>query len=187
VTEEDCGFHWFIDEALERLYAVSKYYTLQNSRSNLMTSHVLQLKRDREYAVPIAQALALIATNSYKDLLDVDLVVPVPLHSTKRTERGFDQAEEIGRALSLLLNRPIGCHLVKTRNVSIHSIPRLMDKINEVEGLYSCSEDLGEKSVLLVDDVATSGLDLGECARVLRLSGASRVRALVGGRTVFRT
>jgi len=124
--------------------------------------------------------------NRYRELSGVDFIVSVPLHPDKRIERGFDQAEEIGQKLASLLNKPFISPLVKTRNVSIHSIPRLMDKLEAVKGLYSCTRNCDDKQFLLVDDIATSGLDLAECAKALKESGAFKVDALVAGRTVFR-
>jgi len=186
VTEENCGFHWFLDEALHRIYAPGKYYTTLNFRTNDLTRHVLALKKDQKYAIPIALALSLTLHNRYRELLDVHFIVPVPLHPDKRTKRGFDQAEEIGQKLASLLSKTFISPLVKTRNVSIHSIPRLMDKLEAVKGLYSCTGDYDGKQLLLVDDIATSGLDLAACAKALKESGAFKVDALVAGRTVFR-
>jgi len=186
VDEKDCGFHWFLDDALKRIYSVSTYYTSLNSRTNLMTKHVLSLKNSQGYATPVAQAMALTVKKKYAELLDADLIVPVPLHADKKAQRGFDQAEELGRLLGCLLRKPFANPIVKTRNESIHSIRQLPEKMERVKGLYSCSESLKRKRILLIDDIATSGLDLGECAKVLRQSGALQINALVAGRTVFR-
>ena len=98
---------------------------------------------------------------------------------------GFDQAEEIGTGLAGLLNIQFSNLLVKTKNISLHEVTSLPEKIEAVKGLYSCDAKLHGERILLVDDTATTGLDLGECAKVLRQHGASGICGFVGGRTVF--
>ena len=187
MTEDDCGFHWFLDPALTRIRAVSVYYTVQDPRDNLMTKHVLSLKTDREYAVPIALAQALILHVYSLDIDEIDAIAHVPIHQEKKRDRGFDQGEEIATHLSTILEKPRSNVLVKTQNIILHSIPGgLMARREKVRGLYGSSALLHRERILLVDDIATTGLDLAECAKVLKQAGAGQVNGLVGGRAVFR-
>jgi predicted amidophosphoribosyltransferase len=151
-----------------------------------MSRHVLLLKKYKDYAVPIALALGLIATTDKSEVDKCDLIAHVPIHVDKRKVRGFDQAEEIAIILSTLLNKPCSNALVKTQNIELHSAGGLMDRIVRVKGLYSCDEAFHGERILLVDDIATTGLDLAECAKILHEKGTSTVNGLVGGRTVFR-
>jgi len=151
-----------------------------------MSKHIRALKTDKEYAIPIALAQALMIKNQQVGFDSIDMIVSIPIHADKRRTRGFDQAEEIGTNLARLLSKQFSNILVKTQNISLHEITSLPDKIEKVKGLYSCDRTLHGERLLIVDDTATTGLDLGECAKILRQSGASLVRGFVGGRTVFR-
>jgi predicted amidophosphoribosyltransferase len=152
-----------------------------------MTEHILSLKTTREYAIPIALAQALVLRAYGLDIDDIDAIAHVPIHEEKKRSRGFDQAEEIANHLCVMLDRPHSDVLVKTQNIILHSIPGgVMARREKVKGLYGSSALLHGERILLVDDVATTGLDLAECAKVLRQAGADVVNGLVGGRAVFR-
>jgi len=111
------------------------------------------------------------------------IVVPVPLHSSKLRQRGFNQAEEIARAALKNLNRG-GLKLatgILDRKRATESQTGLSDhqRQQNVRGAFVVAapgEIAGKnKDVLLVDDVFTTGATVGECARVLRRAGADRV------------
>ncbi len=186
VEEPDCGFHWFIDEALERVHAVSIYYTLQDQRDNLISRHILRFKDQRDYAFPLGLAMALYIRKIAPELSGYDAIVPVPIHPDKRLQRGYDQAEEMAKVLSCQIGVRVITPIRKVTNLSLHTVPTLPDKIAQVKGLYECAQELSAKKVLLIDDTATTGLDLGECAKALKEKGSSQIRGLVAGRTVLR-
>ncbi|HZI55415.1 MAG TPA: ComF family protein [Verrucomicrobiae bacterium] len=114
-------------------------------------------------------------------LPDSLLVVPVPLWSGKRQMRGFNQAEAIARAFlrfqtsgSIQLDTSI---LVRLRDtVSQTGLTRHQRRAN-VRGAFTVMDPAKVKgrSILIVDDVMTTGATAGECARVLRRAGAKEV------------
>jgi ComF family protein len=109
------------------------------------------------------------------------VVVPVPLHSSKLRQRGFNQAEEIARAALKNLNRSgltLAAGVLKRRRAT-GSQTGLSDhqRQENVRGAFvvASPEAIADKDVLLVDDVFTTGATVSECARVLRRAGADRV------------
>jgi ComF family protein len=114
-------------------------------------------------------------------LPDSLIVIPVPLWSGKRQMRGFNQAEAIARAFlsvqsggSIQLDTSI---LSRTRDtVSQTGLTRHQRRAN-VRGAFTVlkPERIKGRSVLIVDDVMTTGTTAGECARVLRRAGAKEV------------
>ena len=109
------------------------------------------------------------------------LIVPVPLAAAKRRARGFNQAEEIVRAFcreqaasSIQLHTT---SLVRTREtVSQTGLTREQRQAN-LRGAFAVlhREDVQGKTILLVDDVMTTGATAGECARALLRAGAKEV------------
>jgi ComF family protein len=114
------------------------------------------------------------------DLPEQTLVVPVPIWKGKRRARGFNQAEAIARAfLSLKPSRSIQLDtssLVKTRETASQTGLTRPQRRANVRGAYAArAEKIRGRSILLVDDVMTTGTTVNECARVLRRAGAKEV------------
>ncbi|BDQ33545.1 ComF family protein [Pseudodesulfovibrio portus] len=110
-----------------------------------------------------------------------DVIVPVPLHSRRLMWRGFNQATEMSRLLSRKLGRPMLQNgLVRTRNTVPQT--RLGHRERQANIKDAFTADPGQvrgKTVLLVDDVYTTGATLRECARTLNRAGAAAVEVLV--------
>jgi ComF family protein len=113
---------------------------------------------------------------------DVELVVPVPLHPQRLVERGFDQAALL--AMPVARRRGIRCApraLIRTRPTPPQaSLDRAARSANVADAfLCPVPEKVRGRSVLLVDDVRTTGATLASCVDVLRRAGARDVRTLV--------
>ncbi|MGZ4889963.1 MAG: phosphoribosyltransferase family protein, partial [Candidatus Angelobacter sp.] len=114
-------------------------------------------------------------------LRDSLIVVPVPLWSGKRNARGFNQAEAIARTFmdfqtsrSIHLDTSI---LVRTRETASQTGLTRHQRRANVRGAFAVlrPEKVKGRSILIVDDVMTTGTTAGECARVLRRAGAKEV------------
>lgn len=114
------------------------------------------------------------------------IVVPVPLHKKRENSRGFNQAELIARHISKGLNISGGLALVRVKNTE--SQVKLTGKKRRINlaGAFECidPELIENKVVLLVDDVATTGTTLNECAKILRENGAKQVFGVVVARRI---
>jgi ComF family protein len=120
---------------------------------------------------PLARAL--------KEDYGLDALVPVPLHSRRRRERRFNQAEEIGRmvkAATGLEFRPRGLARTKYTRPQVELTGE--ERFVNVRGAFAAREDFSGKGVLLLDDVITTGATVRECAAVLRGAGAGVVVAV---------
>ena len=107
-----------------------------------------------------------------------DLVTWVPVSKKRRRRRGYDQAELLAKALAKRLEVPAVSCLVKLRDNPAQSGIRDRDERKKnVSGVYAPNPaaDIAGKSILLVDDVITTGATVEECSKVLRKSGASGV------------
>jgi ComF family protein len=114
-------------------------------------------------------------------LPDSVIVIPVPLWSGKRSARGFNQAEAIARTFihfqsfsSIQLDTSI---LIRTRETASQTGLTRHQRRTNVRGAFAVVKPAKIKgqSILIVDDVMTTGTTAGECARVLRRAGAKEV------------
>jgi len=107
-----------------------------------------------------------------------DLVIPVPLHRSRERERGFNQAELIATRLGL----PVSTRMLKrrkntpsqtglSRNERKRNLASAFEVMNEVKG-----------TVIVIDDVYTTGSTMNEIARTLKRSGVERVEVLTVAR-----
>jgi ComF family protein len=116
------------------------------------------------------------------------LVVPVPLHSAKLRQRGFNQAELIARAAVKRGARlELSPHLLERRRVTQSQIGLTQNQRKEnLRGAFRVAkrDNVEGREVLLVDDVFTTGTTVSECARVLLRAGASKVWIATVARTL---
>ena len=117
------------------------------------------------------------------DPVGVDVVTWVPTTAERRRARGFDQAELLARAVARRLRRP--CRRLLHRSPGPPQTGRSRDQ--RLHGPRLSTVGPVSASVLLVDDVATTGASLSMAARVLSGAGAPRVWALTGARTPSRS
>jgi ComF family protein len=107
-----------------------------------------------------------------------DCIIPVPLHSTRKRERGFNQSEILAQELSDLIHIPVLKKILKrTRNTKDQTKLTPEERIENVKGAFALKdpEKIEGKRIILVDDVITTGATLGECARVLSKAGADKI------------
>jgi ComF family protein len=114
----------------------------------------------------------------------IDLVIPVPLHPTRKRERGFNQAELLADSLSARANLPLRNVLERIRYTTTQTA---FDRSERMENLHNAfrlrkNADVRGLRVLLIDDVLTTGSTLSECARVLKAGGAISVHAATAAR-----
>ena len=106
-----------------------------------------------------------------------EVLVPVPLHSSKLRKRGYNQAGILAKALARLLNMPVDDRiLIRTRNTRPQK--ELLDKerkTNLEKAFQTASNSIKYKKIILVDDIYTTGCTINECARTLKDAGAFEV------------
>lgn len=111
----------------------------------------------------------------------VDLVTWAPLSPKRLRARGYDQAELLARRVAEMTGLPAVPTLEKRRYTKAQSrLGTERSRRANVAGAYAClpGVELAGKRVVLVDDVATSGATLAQCAACLRAAGTSCVVAL---------
>ncbi len=107
-----------------------------------------------------------------------DRIVPVPLHSTRERERGFNQARVLAEGLTGRSGIPLADCLKRIRYTTTQTIFDREERMENLRGAFQMrqSADVHDLHLLLIDDVLTTGSTVDECARVLREAGAASVR-----------
>lgn len=112
---------------------------------------------------------------------EIDLIVPVPLHPVKLRERQFNQSEILATHLAGKMNKKVIRDSVRRiKYTAPQTELKKGERLRNVRDafLVGKNSNFKEKTVLLVDDVLTTGATLHECAKTLKGAGADKVVAL---------
>ena len=131
----------------------------------------------------LARPLAMMIREAAGDWLRAaDAVVPVPLHPLRRWRRGFNQADDIARCLGLPVIRPIRRarqtrpQMELPRSVRLRAVRGAFRLVRRHAGRGPSA--IRGRTLLLLDDVITTGATVEACAALLREAGAADVRVL---------
>jgi ComF family protein len=144
--------------------------------------HALKYDGRRSIAPSLA---ALMRQRGRAVLAGADAVVPVPLHPSRRRERGFNQAADLAAHLGL----PVSEALRRVRATTPQTELPASRRHRNVRGAFrptAAVAALRACIVVVVDDVSTTGATLEACARALKEGGVGEVRALTAARVVSR-
>ena len=115
-----------------------------------------------------------------KHRLPGQVLVPVPLHSSRLRSRGYNQSHLLAKEAGKMLDLPVREGLLKRAKDSppqVEARSREQRRAN-VAGSFESSDEVAGLSILLVDDVATTGSTLMACATALKEAGAASVWGL---------
>lgn len=133
-----------------------------------------------QLAAPLAARLeALLVSHNWP----VDAVVPVPLSDERLAERGYNQSELLGSLLGAACLLPCRPDLLRRlRHTEKQAQLSGEERTVNVKDAFAAADEVKGLSILLIDDVVTTGSTLKECALALRNQGAQAVCALAVSR-----
>ncbi len=120
-------------------------------------------------------------------LSSIDMVMPVPLHAKRLRQRGFNQALLLAHRMSERHAVPLFCdNLIRMRSTRPQVELTGDERIKNVKGAFTLRYPgkVTGKSVVLIDDVFTTGATMNECAHVLKQAGAMQVTAFTLARAI---
>jgi predicted amidophosphoribosyltransferase len=108
----------------------------------------------------------------------------VPLHPLKLRSRGYNQGQEIALALGQILKLPVRNLLLKKENNQAQAqIKKQSERLRRMEGLFQVRAKYNNliqgKTILLIDDVLTTGATLNAVSKTLKAAGALKIHVLV--------
>lgn len=133
-------------------------------------------KNKREYAAFYAEEI-MKKHGEALEQVGADALIPVPVHKKKRRMRGYNQAEVLANALAARLNIP--CYndtLVRVENTKVQKqLDHNQRKKNLKRAFKRVQDGVKLKTVILVDDIYTSGATIEACTEVLLATGVEEV------------
>jgi len=173
---------------------------LKNKRTNkILRQYPLKVSFDEAYSVFSYEKMArdiiikfkykekielsLVIAYFMKELLDelnlkFDCIVPVPIFKSKKSKRGFNQALAIADNLSRLTFVPVLDCVEKIKNTKSQTLFNDYDRWYNVKEAFKCKKDLTGKTVLLVDDVFTTGATAHYVSYALKECNAKKIIVL---------
>jgi ComF family protein len=118
----------------------------------------------------------------------IDYIIPVPMHIKKLRVRGYNQSLLLANELSKLVNIPcIYDVLMKQRNTKAQINTSYKARKHNLKSAFCLKEKykdlIANKTILIVDDVITTGSTINECAKVLKSNGVGRVLVISVAKT----
>lgn len=145
--------------------------------------HKLKYGRDIGLGDELSKCLIDLVTDNE---IQCELVVPVPLSAQRKRERGYNQAALLARPLALAFGLPyLPRALKRTRETQTQVGLSIAQRRENVEGAFFADSSLvAGKSVILVDDVMTTGATMNEAGKALKQAGANWVVGLTLAKAV---
>ena len=139
----------------------------------------LQIKQERNaWLVPwLVKLLARTYKGDFADLPVTTWVVPIPLHWRRFLERGYNQAEALAQSLAANLQLELHQPLRRIKYTGHLAGKTASERIEAMRGVFSVYRPrfLRGRTILLIDDILTTGATCGAAARVLKQAGARKI------------
>ncbi len=173
--------------SLDRIWSVAVY-------DGVLKELIHQFKyKEKKY---LANALGKLLVDFVEEYLKeerFDYIVPIPLEKARQKKRGYNQAELLARILGEAVDKPILTNLVERRKKTKPQFGlNREERFENLSGAFEISKSgeqnistIAGKTILLLDDLATTGATLDECARALKEAGVSEVYGLVLAHGIF--
>jgi ComF family protein len=144
--------------------------------------HALKYDGNLRLAEPLG---ALLGQTFGRYGLQADAIIPVPLHKDRQQQRGYNHAQLLAEVCSALVRVPFHEHMLVRHRATLPQVGlSARDRYLNIAGAFLCTPAyatgaLTGRSIVIIDDVSTTGATLKECAAPLFAAGAKEVRGLV--------
>ena len=162
---------------LSRIYAAT-IYVPKVETNILINEEIRNCKKDPSYVNNLVEVLEYVIKNKYPELNSMDILVPAP----RGEKTDYNHMFEITKKLSRHIGIPTKDILYKNEDYPSQVGLGKEARIENVKGKIGCKERVDGKSILLVDDVVTTGATMLNSAIALTEKGAHEVVGLVIGR-----
>ncbi len=167
------------------LTKITSLISLKEDKDYIELIHFVKYQGFKKLGFSFGVMLGKLLQNTFNT--DYDFIVPIPIHSAKERERGFNQSDIISNGISSVLSIPVNTKLIKrksyTQTQTLLSKEERKINVANVFSRYNKNVVLQNKKCLLVDDVLTTGSTINFAAKELikceaeKVDGATIARA----------
>tara|TARA_B100000767_G_scaffold270248_1_gene293590 strand:- start:143 stop:829 length:687 start_codon:yes stop_codon:yes gene_type:complete len=139
--------------------------------------HQLKYKKNQKIGVFIGNWFGEILQKN-KEFIDIDFIVPVPLHKNKYRKRGYNQVTKFGECLSEILSISYEEKLlIRTSSTKTQTLKQRFDRFKNIDTKFLLTDTsfFKNKHILLIDDVITTGATLEACSKELLKSEGIKI------------
>lgn len=162
-----------------QVYAIAAY---QNTLKHLILAKGWH---DERAAIVLGKLLWQATTLPH---IPFDVIVPIPLHTRRYAQRGYNQAELMAQELSATSGKPLFLGLKRVRATALQSTLTVGARAQNLKDAFTLTDDAKEhlkgKRVLIVDDLMTSGATLIAAAKLINKCKPECIKGAVAGRVV---
>jgi len=144
----------------------------------------LKYSNKRYYAEGVAKFMA---DCVIKNELEFDYILPVPLCEKRLKSRGYNQALLLTNEISKILNKPVLENvLIRVKETPTQTILNTQERLENMKDAFKVKDKkiIKNKTLLIIDDVYTTGATIDSCCKVLKDSGSSKIYCVTVGHTV---
>lgn len=148
-----------------------------STKDSVVRSLILSLKYNSnlDCAKILANTIAHIIAS-----LKFDYIIPIPSSLSNLDERRFNQMEVIAKELSAIINKPYLCNILYRKHDNAKQmLLGKVERFHNVKDNFECNENLQGKTILLLDDVITTGATSYHCKNALVKKGAQVIVACI--------
>lgn len=138
----------------------------------------------------VGRELASLLIQAPVDFQKYDFFVPVPLHWRRQFRRGFNHSHFLAHSLGKKTCKPVATFLKRIRFTPAQAKLTSEERLKNIQGAFALNafairaKNIREKSILLIDDVLTTGATVNACAKVLHQAGAKHIDILTVARAL---
>ncbi len=164
---------------------LSGLYFALTYKNNILAQKLIHQFKYSPYLKDLAPTLSSLLIEHFiktetntNEIWENSILIPVPLHSQKLRERGYNQSEELAKELAKILQIPVFSDvLLKIKQTKPQMQLKKEEREKNLQSAFTIKNHgkIHGKKIFLVDDVYTTGLTMQECASQLLSSGAKQV------------
>ncbi len=166
----------FCEDCKKKAHVFARGRALYEYRSVAPSIYRLKYGGRQEYAEFFGEEMGNYLKNFIRQV-NPDGIVPIPLHRKRRNQRGYNQALLLARALGSCLEIPVYDKiLLRAKNTVPLKLQNPLERQNNLKKAFIMARnDVKLKTILLVDDIYTTGSTMDEVARVLKQGGVEQI------------